>query len=360
MEEIEYIIWLSLLKGVSLERVYALSEYFQGAKNLFRSNINDYIASGIVSERQADQIMGHKSFPMDKYISRLESEECGVISNGESLYPAMLTQIHMPPLVLYYKGDLARNVDKAAVAVVGSRKATVNGLKNAYRLSGELASYGACIVSGLARGVDSKAHMGALDASGMTIAVMGSGINQIYPSENRKLYERIIEKGGIIFSEFPTDYPAMPENFPRRNRIISGLSYGVCIIEASEKSGSLITAGYAAEQGREVYALPGDISSKNSAGTNRLIKDGAKLVMESADIIEDIFPMLDLRPHTKKPAISLPPEENKIIEIIEEGFTTADEIIRKMEIPASDVGYLLTKLEIKQIIMKSRGFYYIK
>lgn len=204
-------------------------------------------------------------------------------------YPANLKYIYDPPSILYIKGNILPE-DTIAVAVVGSRRATYYGLKNAENLGFQLAAGGITIISGLARGVDSAAHRGALKARGRTIAVLGSGLNKIYPRENEELVEEIAQNGAVI-SEFALDTPPLRQNFPRRNRIISGLSLGVVVVEAAKRSGALITANFALEQGREVFALPGKIDSFTSKGTHDLIKQGAKLVESIEDIIEELEPL---------------------------------------------------------------------
>jgi len=204
-------------------------------------------------------------------------------------YPTNLRYIYDPPATVYLKGNIVPE-DNIAIAIVGSRRATHYGLKNAKSLAFELAVRGITIVSGLARGVDSAAHRGALEAKGRTIAVLGSGLNVIYPKENERLAEEIAQNGAVI-SEFPLDAGPQRYHFPRRNRVISGLSLGVVVVEAAQKSGALITANCALEQGREVFALPGKIDSFTSRGTHDLIKQGAKLVESIEDIIEELEPL---------------------------------------------------------------------
>lgn len=202
-------------------------------------------------------------------------------------YPPLLRQIADPPLALYTQGDASR-LSHHAVAMVGTRRPSAYGSSVAHRLAGDLAQRQVVIVSGLARGIDSASHRGALEACGQTVAVLGSGLDVIYPRENKKLAEKVIENG-VLVSEFPLGTPPVPENFPIRNRIISGLSLGVVIVEAAEYSGSLITARLALEQNREVFAVPGNITSPQSFGPNLLIKQGAKLVDQWLDVIEE-FP----------------------------------------------------------------------
>ncbi len=208
-----------------------------------------------------------------------------VLTRQDDEYPQNLKNILYPPIVLYVKGRL-KPQDCNSIAIVGSRLASFYGLSCAEKLAGELANYGLTVVSGMARGIDTASHRGALKQNGRTIAVIGSGFNRIYPPENKGLCEEIAGSGAVI-SEFPIDTPPEKENFPRRNRIISGLSLGVVVVEAARNSGALITADFALEQGREVFALPGKVDSSTSFGTNELIKQGAKLVSCVDDIIEE-------------------------------------------------------------------------
>lgn len=203
-------------------------------------------------------------------------------------YPTLLREIADPPITLYVMGDWQACFDMPCVGVIGSRMCSTYGKNASEMLARDLASRGICIVSGLARGIDTAAHRGALEAGGKTVAVMGTGLNDVYPKENRKLVDEILEKGGAVVSQFPLNTPPIPENFPYRNRIISGLSYGVLIVEASERSGSLITARLAMEQNREVMAVPGNITSSKSYGTNYLIKAGAKLVQQWQDVVAEL------------------------------------------------------------------------
>ena len=204
-------------------------------------------------------------------------------------YPLNLRYIYQPPATIYLEGNLIAQ-DNIAIAIVGSRRATDYGLNNAERIGFELASRGITVVSGLARGIDSAAHRGALKAGGRTIAVLGSGLDVIYPPENKKLAQDIAQ-GGAVISEFIPDTPPHRENFPRRNRIISGLSLGVVVVEAAKRSGALITENFALEQGREVFALPGKVDSFTSGGVHDLIKEGAKLIESIEDIIEELEPL---------------------------------------------------------------------
>ena len=211
-----------------------------------------------------------------------------VLILDDGSYPGLLREIDDPPPVLYVKGDWQACFDQPAVGVIGSRMCSTYGENASEMLARDLASRGICVISGLARGIDSAAHRGAISGKGKTIAVMGTGIDSVYPKENNGLVREILASGGCLVTQFPLGTPPLKDNFPYRNRIISGLSYGVLIVEASERSGSLITARLAAEQNREVMAVPGNITSGNSFGTNYLIKSGAKLVQQWQDVVVEL------------------------------------------------------------------------
>ena len=211
----------------------------------------------------------------------------------DGVYPASLREIYDPPIVLYVKGAWAECLDQPCVGVVGSRKCSTYGQNSALMLSRDLAQRGVTIVSGFARGIDAAAHRGALESCGRTVAVLGTGIDEVYPRDHKRLANEILERGGALVSQFPLGTPPVSENFPYRNRIISGLSLGVLVVEASENSGSLITARLAMEQNREVFAVPGNITSRNSFGTNYLIKGaGAKLVQQWQDVATELPPQI--------------------------------------------------------------------
>jgi DNA processing protein len=211
-----------------------------------------------------------------------------VLILDDGSYPFLLREISDPPITLYVRGNWQACFESPCIAVVGSRRCSTYGENASLMLSRDLAERGITIVSGFARGIDTAAHRGAIAGHGKTIAVLGTGIDEVYPKENAKLVDEILASGGAIVSQFPLGTPPLKENFPYRNRVISGLSYGVLVIEASERSGSLITARLAVEQNREVFSVPGNITSKNSFGTNYLIKDGAKLVQQWQDVVNEL------------------------------------------------------------------------
>ena len=301
-------------------------------------------------------------------MERLQATEIRVTTLVEADYPEALRWIPEPPPVLYIWGTL-RHEDCLAVAVVGSRKPSPYGQLAARRLSAELAQYGFTVVSGLARGVDSLAHQGALQAGGRTIAVLGSGINVVYPPEHRRLYEAIREQGAVV-SEFPFDTKPDRWNFPRRNRIISGLTLGTLVIEASDQSGSLHTARHALEQGREVFAVPGRIDVPSSRGTNNLIKRGAKLVEGIDDILEELPEAVRraFRQRGTAPGLTdaapmptdLTPDEARILALVPPEETHIEAIIHASQLPAQAVASILLTLELRGLVRQFPGKFFVR
>ena len=278
-------------------------------------------------------------------------------------YPALLGQIHDPPTVLYVKGTLLKQ-DEAAVAIVGTRAATPYGLSVARRLGQELARCGITVVSGLAEGIDRAAQEGALEAQGRTLAVLGHGLSMVYPPFHRELAQRVVRSGALI-SEFPWETGPTPWNFPKRNRIISGLSLGVVVVEAPPKSGALITARQAMEQGREVFAVPGPVSAIQSRGTHQLLRDGAKLVETARDVLEELAPQLKHQleswGETEAQAQGFSAEERKIWEAISTATPLdLESLAQRTELPPSRLLPVLTDLELKGAVQRLPGNAYTR
>ncbi|HXE96805.1 MAG TPA: DNA-processing protein DprA [Dongiaceae bacterium] len=291
---------------------------------------------------------------------RLEAGAVRLVTYVSCDYPKSLFEIPDPPPFLYIRGELRSS--ELSIAIVGSRRATSYGLMTTGKLAGELAGHGICVVSGMARGVDTAAHKGALQAGGRSIGVLGCGVDNIYPPENRSLFEEMAHKGCLV-SEFPLGTLPLAENFPRRNRIISGLSSGVLVVEAAEKSGSLITAQYALEHGRDVFAVPGNILNATSRGSNRLIKQGAKLVDCVEDILEELpggasvsagTPLFHSSPRT----FALTPKEATIYELLARSPLHIDDIISQTELTAGEVSSMLLHLELKGAVTPLPGTHY--
>ena len=295
----------------------------------------------------------------EKEIIRAEKAAVKIVPFTDSSYPARLRMISDPPSLLYLKGEIRRD-DEKAVAVVGSRSTSDYGRRVARDLCRGLASLGFTVVSGMARGIDGTAHETSLNAGGRTIAVLGSGVDRVYPAEHDKLYRRISENGAVI-SEFPMGTRPLAFNFPARNRLISGLSLGVVVVEATEKSGSLITAALALEQGREVFAVPGEVGASRSRGAHRLIRQGAKLVETVDDIVEEIAPQLLVRSGKtlSAPRRTLPQnlgdEFQRIFGLFQERPLQIDEVIESSRCSPSRVSEILLELELQGYIKQLPG-----
>ena len=288
----------------------------------------------------------------DRESARVAACGCKIIDCTSAGYPPLLREIADRPPYLYVQGNLI-DADPA-IAVVGSRRASSYGLLNTGRLAAELAAQGVAIVSGMARGVDAAAHRGALQQGGRTIGVLGCGVDVVYPQENRRLFAEMKEKA-VLISEFPLGTLPLPENFPRRNRIISGLSRGVLVVEAAEGSGSLITAQYALEQGRDVFAIPGNINCHGSRGTNRLIKQGAKLVESVADILEELPQAVPNNLAAAPAPAGLAPEEAAILSLLAREPLHIDDVIASSALTVGEVSAILLRLELKGVISQLPG-----
>lgn len=285
MENIFYWIWLSILDLSQIQR-NKLIEIFKTPKKIYELSQKE-LEKITSSEKIIKQIITkEKRKQSQKILYETQKEKIEIITIENNLYPSRLKNIIDFPLVLYSKGNTKLLNEKNTIAIIGTRNNSVYGKNTTLKLSYQIARKNYCVVSGLAKGIDSYAHKGALIAKGKTIAVLGSGINYIYPKENRRLYKEIIEKEGLIISEYPLYTKPIPEYFPKRNRLISGISDKILITEASKKSGSIITANIALDQGKDIYVVPGNITSYQSEGTNNLIKEGAFLVSSLEDILD--------------------------------------------------------------------------
>ncbi|MEE9144876.1 MAG: DNA-processing protein DprA [Candidatus Binatia bacterium] len=358
--------WLALarVKGLGCASFKRVVEHFGDPRLAFSSSeaelsqvpgLDREVIEGLLTFSGWDEI--------NKEIERVFEIGMKILPYDAPIYPARLRMIPDPPPFLYVKGEIL-DEDEKAVAVVGSRSASEYGLRITRDLCQNLASLGFTVVSGMARGIDGEAHRAALDAGGRTLAVLGSGIDVIYPAEHKDLYRRI-SRCGAILSELPIGTPPLPFNFPSRNRLISGTSLGVVVVEATEKSGSLITAELALEQGREVFAVPGEAGASRSRGTHRLIRQGAKLVERVEDIVEEIAPQLltNGRMVEGAPPVSLPPnvslETKKIFELILGCSLQIDEVIQKSGFSSAKVSEILLDLEIKGFLKQLPGMRFI-
>lgn len=364
--------WLALRRvhGVGPRISRLLLERFQSPDRIFGASDNDLVQTGI-PRPTARNILAFTDFdPIEKELCELPRIGARLVRWSDADYPINLRHIADPPPYFFLRGSL-KGEDPRHIAVVGARTASDAGRRMAQRLGLELAAKGFTVVSGLARGIDSEAHQGALDAHGRTVAVMGCGIDIIYPPENRKLAEAIVDGGGAILSELPIGTPPIAENFPTRNRLISGLCLGVVIVEAAEKSGSLITARMALEQDRQVFAVPGSPLTGRTRGSNRLLKEGARLVDCVEDVLEELAPQLGevaasrLKPDTEplSGAAIAPdldgPEPNEVKNILSQLRSSeklhVDSIIEGTGLNAQTVLKLLLELELGGLVAQHPG-----
>jgi DNA processing protein len=355
MSEAKYWIGLSLVPDVGPVTSRRLLALMGTPENIFRAGMKDLLSLQGFGREKAHNI---RNFPLwnevERYERETEKKGIRVVGYNDSLYPAPLKEIEGAPIVLYMKGEYVPD-DRFGIAVVGSRKYTAYGESVTQRIAGELSAAGFTIISGMARGVDTLSHKSALASGGRTIAVMGSGPDVCYPSENRGLMESIARSGCVI-SEFPPGTAPNRENFPRRNRLISGLALGVLVVEAAPGSGSLITANYALEQNREVFAVPGNITSLNSEGTNRLIRQGAKLVLGADDIIGELAPVLKGFITVKREeSIELSEEEKSLCRVLSREPRHIDTVSREAALPAHKTLEVMLSLELKGVVRQSGG-----
>lgn len=373
-ESTQYWLALTRLDGLGVRGAHKLIEHYGSPRAVYMSSLTELESCGIPAH-VAQAIFAQTGLKeADKEMAAAAKVGCQLLAYDSRDYPPLLRQIPDGPLVLYVRGDVSV-LSRHAVAIVGTRRPSAYGSQVAHRLAHDLAERQVVIVSGLARGVDSAAHRGALEGKGKTVAVQGRGMDEIYPSENRHLAEKIIETGALI-SEFPIGTGPMPENFPIRNRIISGLSLGVVVVEAAEYSGSLITARLALEQNREVFAVPGNITSAQSFGPNHLIKQGAKLVDQWVDVIEEFPAEIRVQllpppgaseggPPTPETASlfeqSLTPEQKAVFEVLRaDEALFVDAIFGSVALPQPRVLQTLLELEMNGLIRQLPGKNFIR
>ena len=394
------LIHFNLIQGIGLKTVQVLRDVFGSAERALQATPDELRKIDGLSPTICDLLIRKPVlYPIERELELISKYGCQVLTLYDDVYPPLLKEIGTPPLVLYIRGELTPE-DSLSISLVGSRNAKDYGRKVSYHLSYQLAQRRLTVVSGFAKGIDTAAHRGALEAGGRTIAVMGNGLSVIYPAMNRDLIEKI-EASGALISEFPIEVKPKPGNFPRRNRIISGLTLGTVVVEASNRSGALITARLAAEQGREVFAVPGEIFSELSTGTHRLINNGAKLINNVDDLLNELpqhalnqiqsptpvssvsgietessqeFPaemhntkLASTRPPSEvqqpvqsPPPPDLTPDEKTVFNAIEFPSTHIDAIVRATQLPISQVSSVLLMLELKGIIQQLPGKQFAK
>lgn len=343
------------------KRVDLLKKHFDSFEKAYKASEKEFAGSGISAKIASDFCAWRKDFDVGKLENILLKEDIRLIEKSEDDYPVLLSKTYDPPPLLFCKGVL--NKEELFLAVVGSRKCTPYGERIIKEFIPPLVAVKVGIASGLALGIDAVAHWGALKSGGRTVAVLGSGIDKdsIYPRQNCRLVEEIIASGGAVIAEFPPGSAPLKANFPRRNRIIAGLSLGTLVVEAAEKSGSLITARYALEEGREVMAVPGGIFSWQSGGPNRLIKDGARAVLSVSDIMEGLkLDCSSVETEKKRPDWSgLDKNEQVILSNLSQEPTGIDELTEKCQLDIKIINSTLTILEIKGLVKNSGGGTYV-
>jgi len=368
MTKLEALIGLNMIYDIGSIRLNKLLEFFGKPENIFKAPYEKLTQIYGIGETIAQKIAALKEEDIAQELILAKKYNLRIMTLDDVDYPQNLKHIYDPPIILYVKGEL-KEEDKRSIAIVGSRRASFYGLSCAEKFAADLSGKGFTIVSGMARGVDTYAHKGALKVSGRTLAVIGSGFKHIYPSQNQELAEDI-SKNGAVISEFPIDTLPLPQNFPRRNRVISGLSLGVLVVEAARNSGALITADFALEQGRDVFALPGKVDSDNSFGTNGLIQQGAKLVSCADDIVEEFNPEINtnLKEQESKDNLALDSvkteclckDESCLYNLLSNQPIPLDEIVEKSEINIPRVSGLLLKLQMRKLIKELPGKQFVR
>jgi DNA processing protein len=362
MTGLEACIALNLIPKLGPVRLRKLLDIFETPERILLARAAELRAVDGIGPELAEAIAGWEGVvDLPGELRRIEESGAHVITRDSPEYPRDLREIYNPPIVLYVWGALTER-DHRAVSVVGSRKTSHYGLECAKKLSYQLAYAGIAVVSGLARGIDTAAHQGALAAKGRTVAVLGCGLSQLYPPENRGLAEKIAESGAVV-TEFPMEFPPDRKTFPYRNRIVAGWGQGLLVVEAGFNSGALITAGQAIEHGRQVYAVPGPIDRPTSAGSNRLIQQGAKLITGADDILDDLsvlFPAQSPQHPASAPAATLSDNEQAVLDAMPAEESALDAIIATARLPAQVVSSTLFALEMKRRVKVLPGQYYVK
>ena len=357
-QELQYWVAFNQLSEFGPKRFSKLLSYFPSLETAWASANEELIKAGI-EEKIAEKLAAKKSeIDPGKELQKADKLGLNIVTIKDENYPAKLKEISNPPPLLYCRGEIFKPQDEFALAVVGTRKITPYGEQVTQDIVRELTQNGLCIVSGLALGIDSMAHKACIETQGRTLAVLGNGLDSIYPASNLPLARRILDTGGLIVSEFPLGTPSFKSNFPHRNRIISGLSLGTLVIEAAASSGSLITAGLALDQNREIFAVPGSINSSASKGPNKLIKQGAIPVTSAQDILQALNLEQAKNFNKVREILTDSAEEETIIKLLDITNMTIDEIIKKSQLDAKTINSILVGMELKGQVRKIGGFTY--
>jgi DNA processing protein len=364
MNSTEACIALNMVPQMGPVRLRKLLEVFETPERIFSAKRSELRSIDGIGSEVAEQIANWESaVDLSAELERIRDFGAEVITAQSPTYPRQLREIHAPPIVLYVWGELTER-DQHAIGVIGSRRTSHYGAECAKKLSYQLAYAGLTVISGLARGIDTAAHQGALAAKGRTIAVIGSGLTKLYPPENVALADKIRSGHGAILSEFSMAVEPDRQTFPMRNRIISGWSHGILVVEAGLNSGALITASQALEQGRSVYDVPGHINAPTAHGSNRLIQQGAKLVMDASDILDDLQILLPekqkLPEASARPLPELSEDERRVYDAINPTETPIDRIANVCALSSATVSSVLLRLELKRLVKQLPGKYFVK
>jgi DNA processing protein len=361
----EALIALNLIEHVGPVRARLLLEHFGEAPKILAASKSQLLRVRNIGDETAEAIANwEKSVDLAGELKRISDFGCQAMVQSDENYPAVLREIYDPPLVLYVKGELTAR-DKNAVAMVGSRQTTHYGIETARKLAYQLAYVGVTVVSGGARGIDTAAHQGALAAKGRTVCVLGTGINIVFPPENKDLFQRIAENGAVL-TQFPFNRKADKQSFAIRNRIVAGMTLGTVVVEADLHSGALITSNFATEYGRQVFAVPGRIDSPRSKGCHDLIKRGAKLCEDAEDVLSEfeyLFPSSNKPPSGETgtlPAMELSVNEQRVYDALDGEERSIDEVIRESHLPSSAVSVALLSLEMKRLVRQLPGKLFVR
>jgi DNA processing protein len=357
MSDLRYWVGFNIVRGIGPTRLRALLDYFGDVERAWRASPDELASAGLDRRSSENLLAARAKLDLEQELARITDVGARVLTWDSLDYPRLLREIPTPPYLLYVKGTVTEE-DAWAVAVVGTRRATPYGREVTRRLVAPLARSGITVVSGMARGIDAEAHWTALKSGGRTIAVLGCGIDQVYPPEHRQLTQEIIAHGALV-SDYPLGTKPEGRNFPPRNRIISGLSLGTLVIEAGMRSGALITADFAAEQGRDVFAVPGSILARGCVGTNRLIRDGAGVVLSAEDILEELNLTMVAEQAEARQVLPADETEAALLEHLSGEPTHVDELQQRMGLPIAQVTSTLALMELKGMIRQVGGMKYV-
>jgi DNA processing protein len=358
MDRLAAYIGFNMTYGVGPARLRRLISHFGSPERAWRAGAHELQRAGLDARTIEALLEARRDLDLSAELRRIQASGVSVCTWEDTAYPQALREIYDPPPLLYMRGSLMPS-DQRAVAIVGTRNPTAYGQEVTYRLARALAHHGVTVISGLALGIDTIAHTAALEAGGRTIAVLGGGLQRIYPEKNKPLAQRITQQG-VLISEYAPYLPALAGNFPARNRVISGLSLGVLVVEAGERSGALITAQFALEHGRDVFAIPGSILSRASSGSNRLISEGATLVQRVEDILEQLNMHQQVVQQEMRMVIPETPEEARLLDILSFEPQHIDELGRLCQLHAGALAAMLSLMELKGYVRCVNGMYYVR